>query len=148
MIEIYTDGATSNNGYNNAYGGWAFIAVQNDSIIQMGKGFVENTTNNQCELIAIINACYYAQKINEPAIIFSDSAYCVNCYKQKWYKNWINNGWLNSKKEPVANKGLWEKLIPFFEDSNYSFEKVKGHSTNKYNNMVDKMAVEAKECLI
>lgn len=148
MVEIYTDGATSNNGYEGSYGGWAFIVVENDKIIRAGKGHEDNTTNNQCELIAIINACYYAEELGAPVTIFSDSAYCVNCYKQKWYKNWLKNGWVNSKNEPVANRILWERLIPFFENPNFSFEKVKGHSINKYNNIVDKMAVEAKECLM
>lgn len=148
MVEIYTDGATSNNGYEGSYGGWAFIVVENDKIIRAGKGHEDNTTNNQCELTAIINACCYAEGLGAPVTIFSDSAYCVNCYKQKWYKNWLKNGWVNSKKEPVANRVLWERLIPFFENPNFSFEKVKGHSINKYNNIVDKMAVEAKECLM
>lgn len=147
MIEIYTDGAVSNNGYENSNGGWAYIIVENGTIIHKGKGFLENATNNQCELTAIIKACHAARELEETVTIYSDSAYCVNCYKQKWYKTWQNNGWYNSKREPVANRELWEKLIPFFEDSNFIFEKVKGHSTNKFNNMVDQMAVEAK-CLI
>ena len=55
------------------------------------------------------------------------------------------NGWLNSKKQPVANKELWEKLIPYFENPRFSFEKVKGHSGNQLNELVDKMAVAARQ---
>ena len=31
MIKIYTDGATSNNGKENARGGWAFAIVNNNN---------------------------------------------------------------------------------------------------------------------
>ena len=47
--------------------------------------------------------------------IYTDSAYLHNCVKQKWYVNWQNNGWKNSKKEPIANRDLWERLINYFE---------------------------------
>lgn len=55
-------------------------------------------------------------------------------------------GWRNSKKEPVANRELWERLIPYFENPRFSFEKVKGHSGEKdWNDYVDRLAVEAKK---
>lgn len=147
----YTDGATSNNGYDGAQGGWAFIIVYGNSIIYECSGHIENTTNNICELTAIIEACKEARHIDKISgistfhVIYSDSAYCINCYKQKWYKKWQRNGWLNSKKQPVANRELWEQLIPFFENPHFEFRKVEGHSTNEYNNYVDKLAVAAKE---
>ena len=123
-MKIYTDGATSNNGYNGAVGGWAYVIVTEDEQhpIRVENGRIENATNNICELTAIINACNAATKIGGHYTIYSDSAYCINCYKQKWYRKWQQNGWLNSKKEPVANRELWEQLIPFFENSLYEFE--------------------------
>lgn len=145
MIKIYTDGATSNNGYEGACGGWAFIIVENGSIIHKGKGYMENATNNQCELAAIISVCHAARELEETVTIYSDSAYCINCYEQQWYKKWEKNGWINSKNEPVANQDLWKKLIPFFKDPHFIFKKVKGHSDNEFNNIVDRMAVEAKQ---
>ena len=98
-------------------------------------------------MLAIIEGCQYVEK-NYPLItsvnIYSDSAYCINCYQQKWYKKWIQNGWVNSKKQSVKNRELWELLIPFFEDNRFNFIKVKGHVGDKYNEMVDEMAVKAR----
>ena len=151
---IYTDGATSGNGYEGAQGGWAWLLLdEQEKIILKTAGHLNNATNNICELTAVIDACHYAHyKINStdpnPTFtIYSDSAYIINCYKEKWYKKWQKNGWFNSKKQPVANKELWEHLIPFFEDSRFSFEKVKGHADDEYNNLVDRLAVEAKTIL-
>lgn len=147
-MKIYTDGATSNNGYAGAKGGWAWIMVdEQNRIVQQGKGHLDEVTNNQCELTALIDACYHASKtypVFQTFEFYSDSAYCINCYEQKWWKRWIENGWVNSKKQPVANKELWQQLIPFFALDNFKFYKVKGHDDDYWNNYVDRMAVEAK----
>lgn len=156
VITIYTDGAVSGNGQENAYGGWGFVCVETGLT---NWGPVQNATNQRCELIGVINACKYATALlmekdtsvfpPETVEICSDSAYIINCHKQNWYKSWQNNGWVNSKKEPVANKELWEMLVPFFENPQFSFKKVVGHSGDEYNELADKLAnrgkAEAKE---
>lgn len=142
MIDIYTDGATSKNGYEGAYGGWAWYCVNTST---GDSGFIPNATNNICELTAIIQACKAAPRDwFESITIYTDSAYIVNCYEQKWFYKWMTNSWINSKKQPVANRKLWEQLIPYFENPRFNFVKVKGHTNNKYNDLVDRMAVEAK----
>lgn len=149
--KIYCDGATSNNGYENARGGWAYLILdENDIEIYRFKEGVPSATNNQMELLAAINGLLYLHSIRDISkqdkiTVYTDSAYLANCVKQKWYSKWLVNGWINSKKEPVANKNLWKSLIPFFEAENIEFVKVKGHAGNKYNEIVDKMAVSAKE---
>ena len=40
--------------------------------------------------------------------IHSDSAYVVNCFRDKWYLRWRANGWRNAQKKPVENRDLWE----------------------------------------
>lgn len=144
-MDIYTDGATSNNGYKNAVGAWAFAVVDDkDEIYVEGYGRMPSSTNNVCEMTAIIKACSSMMNVPGPHTVYSDSSYCINCYEQKWYKKWLANGWKTSSKQPVANKELWLQLIPFFESKSFDFKKVKGHSLNKWNNYVDDIAVRAK----
>lgn len=145
--EVYTDGATSNNGSDQAYGGWAAVFTIDETLDHAyNGGLMPPTTNNICELTAIQKACELAQISNKlPITVYSDSAYIINCYKQKWYKKWQENGWLTSNHKPVANKELWEQIIPFFEDENYSFEKIKGHVGHIWNELADKEAVAAKK---
>ena len=151
MLTIYTDGAVSKNGQDGAYGGWGFVRAETDDYAFGGLPL--NATNQICELKAIYEACKYAQEIldkteenfpPETVVIRSDSAYVINCYKQKWYSSWQSNGWKNSKKEPVANKDLWELIIPYFENPRFTFEKVIGHSGDKYNELADKYANKGK----
>ena len=147
MYEIYTDGATSKNGYEGSQGGYAWALIKDGECIDYASYAIAPATNNICEMMAIIMACEEILPILEnfdKVIVYSDSAYCINCYKQFWWKAWLHNNWVNSKKEPVKNKELWEKLIPFFQDARFQFVKVKGHAGNVYNEFVDRLAVEAR----
>lgn len=147
MIYIYTDGACSG---NPGPGGSAFIAVENNKKIYHWSMPIPEATNNICELLAIVEACRWAEEAcpSDQITIRTDSAYCHNCYVQKWFRNWQKNGWKNSKKEPVANKKLWQQLIPFFKDERFSFEKVKGHTGSKdWNDEADKLAIEARKSI-
>jgi ribonuclease HI len=152
IYKLYTDGATSNNGYEDSRGGYAWALIANDNLLKKGSGGESPATNNICELKAMINGCEEAHDWIGPfdvVLVYSDSAYIINCYKQRWYENWQKNGWMNSKKQPVANRTLWEELIPYFCDARFKFEKVKGHNgkideNSKWNEFVDDLAVEAK----
>lgn len=147
-IEVYTDGACSNNGYENARGGWAYAIWNEDKILTFGaESDTDNPTNQKMELLAMANAfAFFSDKTlkENSCFFYTDSAYLHNCWKDKWYLKWEVNGWLNSKKEPVANKEIWERLIPFFKSPYVQIFKVKGHSTDERNNFVDKLAVTAK----
>ena len=75
--------------------------------------------------------------------LYSDSAYVVNAFKQKWMDNWVKNNWKTSTKEPVKNKELWQSLYDLTQKHKVNFIKVKGHSDNEFNNRCDEMARNA-----
>lgn len=145
---IYTDGSCLGNGRTENCGGYAFIILnENEEIISKFSKQELNTTNNRMEMKAVITgiteAINYLNSNDFIIEVYTDSAYIHNCRTQRWYKSWKNNGWKNSKKEPVKNKDLWEILSFFFEDKRFIFNKVKGHAGNKFNELVDTMAVAA-----
>jgi ribonuclease HI len=151
-ISIYTDGSCKNNGKKDAVGGWAYSVLLNGEGKFEDSGAELDTTNNKMELMAVIKGLEKITPLfhtsNCKLEIFTDSAYIHNCYANKWYENWQKNGWKNSKKEPVKNKELWEKLIPYFKNPDISFFKVKGHANNEMNNRVDYLAQSAAEALV
>ena len=148
FYKIYCDGAASNNGYSNAIGGWAYIILNDkEEIVYEESNFEKGATNNRMELYAAYMGLYKLLsdfKDVEKVEVYTDSAYLHNCISQQWYKSWIKNNWKNSKKQPVANKNLWEYLIPYFMSPQITFLKVKGHSDNKWNEYVDNLAVAAR----
>ena len=134
-VVIYTDGACSG---NPGPGGWGTILMYkgNQKEIFGGK---ESTTNNVMELTAVLEGLKQL-KFPCKVKIYSDSAYVVNAFTQKWIFGWIKNGWKTSNKEPVKNKELWESLYELTKVHQVEFIKVKGHSDNVYNNRCDELA--------
>ena len=70
----------------------------------------------------------------------SDSAYVVNCFRDRWWESWARNGWKNAGKQPVANRDLWERLIAQAQRHEVIWHKVKGHSGDTLNERVDRLA--------
>lgn len=137
-MKIYTDGSCAK---NPGPGGWAAVFVQDDNIVSNISGKDAATTNNRMEMMAVIEGIKAAP--DEKLEVYCDSAYVVNCFKQGWYKKWRQNGWIGSSGKPVENKDLWEQLILLTESHNVTFNKVKGHSDDKYNNLCDELAGKA-----
>lgn len=137
-VIIYTDGACSG---NPGKGGWGAILMCGNSRKEISGGELE-TTNNRMELTAPIEALRLLKRPCKVKI-YSDSAYLVNAFLQGWIYNWQMNGWKTSDKKDVKNKELWEEIYKFTQIHKIEWIKVKGHSDNEFNNMCDKMAVEA-----
>jgi ribonuclease HI len=76
--------------------------------------------------------------------VMSDSTYVVNCFRDRWWEKWQRNGWRNSKRQPVANRDLWEPLVDLVNArGDVTFGWVRGHGDDPMNNLVDQMAVAA-----
>ena len=135
---IYTDGACSG---NPGPGGWGAVILENEKNQKSISGYVNNTTNNRMELLAAIMALKKVQN-NSQITIYTDSTY-VKKGITEWVLKWKKNGWKNANKKPVKNKDLWLKLCNLCEKNKVNWRWVKGHSTNKYNNLADELATQA-----
>ncbi len=142
MIEVYTDGSCLG---NPGTGGWAFL-ILNDFGITNHFGYQLDTTNNQMELTAAINALEFIKE-NDEITLFTDSSYVKNGITS-WITNWKKNNWKNSQKKEVKNKDLWIKLDILNSQKKIIWKWVKAHDVNDHNNSVDLLAREAAEKLI
>lgn len=131
---VYTDGACLG---NPGPGGWAW-AIKDGPY---ASGAVAKTTNQRMEITAAHEAL---QALPGSVEVVSDSTYVVHCFRDGWWKGWRKRGWKNSKKEPVANRDLWEPLIALVEERpDVSFRWVKGHSGDEMNDAADALATDA-----
>ena len=139
-IIIYTDGACSNNQEDNNVGGYGAVMLYKNHRKEIFGG-EKNTTNNKMEMKAIIEALKLLKTYSIPVEIYTDSAYISNCIKQKWYENWMNNGWRTANKKPVKNKELWMEIIDYMNKiESIIFHKVPGHSGVELNERADELA--------
>ncbi len=139
-VQIYTDGACSG---NPGPGGWAAILTFNGKEKEL-SGSMPNTTNNRMELFAVISGL---GALKEPCNveIYSDSAYVVNAFNQKWIDNWQQNGWRTADKKPVENDDLWKLLLQIIKLKKHTVKyiKVKGHADHPQNIRCDTLAKAA-----
>lgn len=125
-ISIYTDGACSGNQSETNTGGWGAILEYGSHQKELFGG-EPDTTNNRMEMTALLKALEAIHKDDQKIAVFSDSAYLMSCFRDKWFETWQNNGWRTSKKTDVENRDLWEALLFQIQKHRISFYRVKGH---------------------
>lgn len=135
---VWTDGACSGNGGAHSPGGWAVVFADGRAF----SGGETQTTNQRMELRAAIEAL---ARLPEGAQVEvrSDSAYVINCFKQRWHAGWERNGWRNSRGESVANRDLWMQLLELARVRVVTWCKVRGHAGDPRNEQADRLAVAA-----
>lgn len=130
-MNIYTDGACHS---STKIGGIGVVFTKNNQIIYKFSKQFTDTTNNRMEILAIIYALHAISKPIDIINIYSDSQYALGCITKNW-----------SRKK---NTDLWQLFDKVYSKaktlcSNIQFNWVKGHDINEFNNVADKLAVEA-----
>ncbi len=134
-MRVYTDGACRNN-----IGGWAWYNADNG---EWRHGVETSSTNQRMELKAALEAIN-EHFLDADLVIVSDSRYVVDCFGEKWWAKWVQNGWLGTKGGEIVNRDLWEPLLEIVQDhGNVKFEWVKGHNGDPGNEKADELAVGA-----
>jgi ribonuclease HI len=125
-VEIWTDGACSNNGRPNAKAAWAFVSGEyEESGLVLGK-----QTNNTAEGLAILHALKWAAAKGYKKIkIYSDSQISLNNLLKR----------IDMIKE---NKQIFSDIFDTINTNNLVvvYEKVLGHSGDINNERADKLA--------
>jgi len=136
-VELYTDGACS---YNPGPGGWGCVLLCKTKQKNM-SGYMENTTNNQMEITAVIEG---VKALKKPCKLklYTDSNYVYSIFTQGWLENWKKNGFKNASNKPVKNIELILELENLLSKFEVEWVKVKGHADNYYNNLCDKLATD------
>ena len=133
-VDIFTDGACLGNPGPGGYG--AILRYQGHEK-EISEGFPK-TTNNQMELLAVINAL---NLLKEPCkvSVTTDSEY-VQKGITLWVKSWKKNNWKTKEGKPVQNKELWEILDQLVQRHEFSINWVKGHAGHEENERGDELA--------
>lgn len=151
QLQFYTDGSCSK---KTEMGGWASICLEDGVIIDTKTGYEPYTTNNRMELMAVLSALENANTIetgHTEVTIFCDSAYIVNCLNNRWYVNWLSNGWKTSDKQDIKNQDLWSRILALYiklkDRLSIKIVKVEAHCGCKWNEYVDLLAKKSRTIL-
>jgi len=138
-IEIFSDGACSG---NPGVGGWGTILRSGDTEKEL-SGAEWETTNNRMEMTGAIRGL---EALKRPCdvVVTTDSQYLVKGMNE-WLPGWIRKGWVNSKKEPVLNRDLWERLHELSKIHRVQWAWIRGHNGHPENERCDALARGAIE---
>ena len=138
-VIVYCDGACSG---NPGPGGWAAIILEagDERIV---AGAEAHTTNQRMEIRAAAEGLAAVGGRQRRVHVHSDSAYVVNCFRDRWWERWERMGWIGASKQPVANRDLWERLLAETRRHDVHWHKVRGHSGDPLNDRVDALARQA-----
>jgi len=137
---VYTDGACTRNGREDARGGYAAVVLRPDAdeplVVSGGE---EATTNNRMEMRAVIEGLN-ALDPTETVEVVTDSEYVMKGFTE-WMPGWIRRGWRTSSKQPVKNVELWNELTAAVErHGRVTWRWTRGHSGDRFNEMADELA--------
>jgi len=135
-ILAYTDGSSLG---NPGPGGYGTILLETEKKVkkEFSQGF-RLTTNNRMELWAVIVALEKLKKPQTEIIIYTDSKYVCDSVEKKWVFGWEKKGFKGKK-----NEDLWRKFLLLYRKHKVSFQWVRGHAGNEFNERADQLAVAA-----
>lgn len=115
--------------------GWAWY-VDNDN---WAAGGWKHATNNQGELMAVLDLFLATAHVDDDLHILCDSQYVINCVT-KWMPGWKKKGWRKGDGKPVMNVDLLKRIDEAIVGRRYRFEWVKGHVGHTLNEAADSRA--------
>ena len=134
-IKVYTDGACKG---NPGPGGWGVYIQSNEDEKEFYGGNPE-TTNNQMEMQAALEALKHLKDKDEVIELFTDSNYLRQGITE-WIYKWKKNNWRTAAKKPVANRDLWIEISDLDEKMTVQWNWVKGHAGDPGNERADELA--------
>ncbi|MFF1875967.1 ribonuclease H, partial [Kitasatospora herbaricolor] len=112
--------------------GWAWYVDDE----RWAAGGWPHGTNNQGELMAVVDLLESTAHLDEDLRILCDSQYVINAVT-KWMPGWKRKGWRKADGAPVLNRELLERLDRATQGRRYTFEWVKGHAGHELNEAAD-----------
>ena len=134
-IKVYTDGACKG---NPGPGGWGVYIQSNVDEKELYGGNPE-TTNNQMEMQAALEALKHLKDEDEVIELYTDSNYLRQGITE-WIHKWKKNNWKTAAKKPVANRDLWIEISDLNEKMTVQWNWVKGHAGDPGNERADELA--------
>uniref|UniRef100_A0A1I7TF64 ribonuclease H n=1 Tax=Caenorhabditis tropicalis TaxID=1561998 RepID=A0A1I7TF64_9PELO len=136
---VYTDGACSSTGKNDARAGWGVYWGDDDDDNEYGPVYGA-ATNNRGELIAVEKALEKAIEKKLPKVVIKTDSNLVVQTMDKWIHGWKRKGWKTRMGAEVVNKDVIVKIDNLRQKTKVKFVHVRGHSGIDGNEKASELA--------
>ena len=136
---FYTDGACSG---NPGPGGYAVVSLEENELVYSYVEDFQHTTNNRMELMAILHVMKLAAEDKEnDYLVYSDSAYAINCLIN-WCPMWAKNNWTRKGNKPILNLELIQEMYSIYLKikDRITIIKIEGHKGVLGNELADALS--------
>lgn len=136
---FYTDGACSG---NPGPGGYAVVSLEENELVYSYVEDFQHTTNNRMELMAILHVMKLAAEDKEnDYLVYSDSAYAINCLIN-WCPMWAKNNWTRKGNKPILNLELIQEMYSIYLKikDRITIIKIGGHKGVLGNELADALS--------
>lgn len=145
QVEIYTDGSATVTGKP---GGYGFVVVIDGVKYNHGNGYMESATNNDAELQAAIEGLKYVHELlsshdlDSKRIMSPNPKLSVTLVSDsQLILGWASKQWQFKQLDKIHK---YEELMYYMNALNADTRWVEGHKGDKYNEMCDKLANQAR----
>jgi ribonuclease HI len=134
QVIAYTDGGASG---NPGPGGFGVVLMSGNHHKEISRAY-RLTTNNRMELLGVIVALESLRHPGTHIAFHSDSKYVVDAVTKGWLNSWVKKGFKDKK-----NPDLWKRYLQAAQAHVVTFQWVKGHAGDRWNERADQLAVMA-----
>lgn len=137
--KYWVDGACSG---NPGPGGYAVVSLEENELVYSYVEDFPHTTNNRMELMAILHVMKLAAVDKEnDYLVYSDSAYAINCLIN-WCPMWAKNNWTRKGNKPILNLELIQEMYSIYLKikDRITIIKIGGHKGVLGNELADALS--------
>lgn len=135
LVVFYTDGSADPKRKD---GSWAFVRVENDSVVSEASARVKKTDSARMEMIAVIEALQTLKTASQ--VLVNTDCHMLIEAMEKFVPHWKANDWRKPKTNlPIPNVDLYKILDGFVSTHTVSWRWVKAHNGNRFNERCDEL---------
>ena len=137
--KYWVDGACSG---NPGPGGYAVVSLEENELVYSYVEDFQHTTNNRMELMAILHVMKLAAEDKEnDYLVYSDSAYAINCLIN-WCPVCAKNNWTRKGNKPILNLELIQEMYSIYLKikDRITIIKIGGHKGVLGNELADALS--------
>jgi ribonuclease HI len=142
-VQIIANGRCQPNPGPGGYAAVLSATINGKAVERIISGTIADVNNQRVQLLAVAEALE-AVRSPYPVKLITYSQYVVKGMTE-WITTWLENGWLTSKRKPVKNADLWQRIYVSTQKYDVTFIWRQWDSENDEDQRLHNLVAEARD---